>query len=219
MSQYNVGNLPILDESLLENYIELFLDKDINFDVVSDQQLEDMNIKNSNNVKNLQNQQLEQFFGTGLLNNSFNDASIMMEGVFDHHSGGRPTERFLSTMIHPAKLAILARFTALGWRICYEFSQDVWSNGLGIKLIGEDVEDINREINLMLTSHFREITFFEKWELATGFAREQGHSLIVLYYKGEYASDIGGTTPEPQSLTNAYAYMKEPAPENKSCCE
>lgn len=220
MSQYAIEELPVLNNTPFDTFVDWYNNKrNFEADVVSDSAYSDMNLRKREQAEELQAQQLNRLVAANMLvDSNYRDGSVMMEGPFDHHRNASPSEYFMPFHISPYKLAMLARFTALGWRICYEFAQDCWHSGLGVKLIGEGMESKNREVNIKLKKVFRDLTFFEKMELATGFAREQGHSLVVLYYEGEMASEIGTESTKKKGIgdmVTAYKYLSEPAPEGR----
>ncbi len=220
MSDYGIKELPILNKTPFDTFVDWYNTKqEFNTEVISDSEYSDMKLRKMETAQTLQAQQLDQLVAANMLvDSSYRDGSIMMEGPFDHARQGSPSEYFMPYHISSYKLAMLARFTALGWRICYEFAQDTWHAGLGVKLLGEGLERKNREINKNLKQIFRELSFIEKMELGTGFRREQGHSLAVLYYEGEMASSIGTESTKKKGIGDmitAFKYLSDPAPEDR----
>lgn len=214
MSDLEIVELPVLNNSPFDTFLDWYNNhQQFDFRPISQKQLEDMNIRKTNQLELLQGaMSLSQFSDASLV-----DGSVMMEGPFDHYANAKPTQYFMQTYISPYKLAVLARFTALGWRICYEFAQDCWNAGLGVKLVGPDLVEKNRDVNIELKSIFRDLNYFEKMELATGFAREQGQCLIVLYFEGEVAATVGDGTKKPDAvdMVTAFKYLSTPAPKGK----
>lgn len=221
MSEFEIKELPLLNQSPFDTFIDWYNnDRQVSTDSISDSQYLDMNLRNYGKTQQLQEDQLRQLesltAANMLVDSGFKDGSVMMEGPFDHGRRGKPSEYFMPTHIHPFKLGMVARFTALGWRICYEFAQDCWVGGLGVRLIGEEMVKLTREVNLELKKIFRELTYTEKMELGTGFSREQGQALMVLYYEGETASKIGKDNKDIKSAIESYNYMSKEAPKGKN---
>lgn len=222
MSEFEIKELPLLNASPFDTFLDWYNNQmQVSTQSITDSQFSEMNLQNYSKAQNLQDSQLremEMLTAAGMLaSGQFRDGAVMMEGPFDHGKRGSPSEYFMPTHIHPFKLAMVARFTALGWRICYEFAQDCWVAGLGVRLIGEEMVKITREVNIELKKIFREINYVEKLELGTGFSREQGQALMVLYYEGEMASSIGKKDGRdiPDAIT-AFKYMSKPAPKGKN---
>ena len=220
MSEFEIKELPLLNQSPFDTFVNWYNnERQVSTQNINDAQFTDMNLRGFNNAQGLQSDQLKQIemltAANMLVDGSYRDGSVMMEGPFDHSRVGSPSEYFMPTHIHPFKLGMVARFTALGWRICYEFSQDCWVGGLGVRLIGEEMVKLTREVNVKLKAIFRELNYTEKMELGTGFGREQGQSLFVLYYDGEKASKIGKDSKDIKGAIKSYAYMSKEAPKNK----
>lgn len=217
MSEYEIVELPILDQKPFDAFVDWYNNKrEVNPELISDSEYKDMKLRKFDQVQELQADQL--YAANMLVDSNYRDGSVMMEGPFDHSRNASPSEYFMPYHISPYKLAMLARFTALGWRICYELAQDCWHSGLGVRLLGEKMVTKNREVNIELKSIFRTLNFIEKMELATGFRREQGHSLAVLYYDGEMATDIGTESTKKKGIGDmltAFKYLSEPAPTDR----
>lgn len=221
MSDYGIEELPILNQTPFDTFVNWYNnERQVDTEVISDADYQDMKLRKYDQLQELQAEQL--YAANMLVDSNYSDGSVMMEGPFDHGRRGSPSEYFMPYHISPYKLAMLARFTALGWRICYEFSQDCWHSGLGVKLLGEEMVTKNREVNVKLKEIFRDLNYIEKMELATGFKREQGHSLAVIYYEGEMASDIGTESTKKKGIGDmltAYEYLSKPAPTDRKAAK
>jgi len=140
----------------------------------------------------------------------FADGNVMMEGPLDHASNQGPTERFMQLWIDPYKFAILARFTSIGQRITYAVYEDAWAGGLSLNLRGKDMDEKQQEINEKLHAHWSKIGLQEVWELAGGYKREGGDSIIVLHFEGEIAAKVGKSS-SGVNIHN-FGYMERQAP-------
>jgi len=136
------------------------------------------------------------------------ESNVMMEGPLDHSAGGSASERFMQLYINPFKLAILSRFTALGSRIIWEMNDDSWSNGLGVSLIGETMEDKEKFVNNQIKQHYRTLDYINVWKMGSSFMDEQGDSIIWNFYEGDIAYSV--ENPETHVIVKDFSFMRDP---------
>ena len=77
----------------------------------------------------------------------------------------------------------MSRYNPIGHRIVWGFTGDVWNNNFGLEYNKVDKLEQD-ERNAKMEEHFREIGFWDEWYKATGFDREQGESIIIVFREG-----------------------------------
>lgn len=111
-----------------------------------------------------------------------------IEGPFAHGPFTTETLReseYFMQYIHPSKLHRVALRTPVGYRITYGFSEDVWNNELGIKIV--DNEDMSKEVSFAARNYLKTRSWFLEMEKLTAFSREQGEAILLLY-----TADVNG---------------------------
>ena len=118
----------------------------------------------------------------------FNDASPML-GVsnFAQYNVG-PTYYFLSDPTEVEQI-IMARKTAVGWRLTWGLTIDAWNNKFKLRYSQSDGKPLNDEEselkNTDLHKHLMETKFYEAGKKADGYDGELGESLIFVHRSGE----------------------------------
>lgn len=93
--------------------------------------------------------------------------------------------------IHPLKLQRVSLRTPVGYRITYGYAEDVWNNDMGIKI--EDDEDTSKDISITLKAYLKTRNWFKEMEKLTGYMREQGEGLLLLYFDEDLKLDAYDT--------------------------
>ena len=121
------------------------------------------------------------------------DASPML-GVsnFAQYTSG-PTYYFMSDPTEVEQI-IMARKTAVGWRLTWGLSRDAWNNLFKLRYYTKDGQSLNNveaeAKNAELHRHLREVKFYEAGFKADGYDGELGESLIFVHRRGENLSDL-----------------------------
>jgi len=108
------------------------------------------------------------------------------ENPFAHDKFTTNVEReneYFMQWVHPLKLHRIALRTPAGYRITYIYSKDLWNNQLGIDI--ENEPDASLELTRAMTRHLKNIGWYEQMEKISGYEREQGESILMLYYDDE----------------------------------
>lgn len=111
------------------------------------------------------------------------------EGPLSHFKGASATNKeteYFMQWIHPIKLHRIAIRTPMGYRCTHGLAEDVWNNNLALKeLIRKDgLELLDKEaetINFGLQDYMKSRNWFYEMEKFTGFVKEQGEAILVLY--------------------------------------
>jgi len=121
------------------------------------------------------------------------DASPM-QGVsnFAQYTTG-PTYYFLSDPTEVEQI-IMARKTAVGYRLTWGLSRDAWNNLFKLrysKMDGTKLGDTETEQkNADLHKHLREVKYYEAMFKADGYDGELGESLVFVHRQGEQIRDV-----------------------------
>lgn len=125
--------------------------------------------------------ELDKIKLTQRLNNEFFD-NAGWQGIANYgkgitskyYFGDKPTEYELWRM---------SRYNPLGHRIVWGFTGDIWNNNFGLEYTEMDKTEQDKR-NTKMEDHFRKIGFWDEWHKLTGFDREQGESIVIIFRKG-----------------------------------
>lgn len=78
----------------------------------------------------------------------------------------------------------MSRYNPIGHRIVWGFTGDIWNNDFGLDFGTQLEKGKQDKINALITEHLRKIGFWDEWYKLTGFDREQGESINIVFRKG-----------------------------------
>jgi len=106
-------------------------------------------------------------------------------GSTDYGKGGSPTYYFMAEPT-PYQLANTARYTAMGHRIVYGLSEDVWINNFSLEFPGAEIDSLTiKQINNEIYQHNLNIGLYDEGRKGTSFNYEQGEALLMIYREGD----------------------------------
>jgi len=112
----------------------------------------------------------------------FSDSNAPWQGIGEYGAGQNASYYFASKP-KQHDLWRMSRYNPIGHRIVWGFTGDVWNNNFGLDY-GKLEKLKQDERNAKMEEHFRKIGFWTEWYKATGFDREQGESIIVVFREG-----------------------------------
>lgn len=118
---------------------------------------------------------------TQKLNDDFFDTAGW-EGIANYGKGAT-THYYFGDKPTQYELWKMSRYNPIGHRIVWGFTGDIWNNNFGLKYANMDQTD-QIERNNKMEEHFREIGFWDEMQKLTGFDREQGESIVIIFREG-----------------------------------
>ena len=105
------------------------------------------------------------------------------ENPFAHHEESSEYERereYFMQWVLPLKLQRVALRTPVGFRIIYIYSEDLWNNRLGIKILNE--KEKTEKVNKLLLNYLMSRGWYTEMEKLSAYEREQGEAILLCYY-------------------------------------
>lgn len=114
--------------------------------------------------------------------NPLNDANAPWQGI-GSYGQGQTASYYFASKPKQYDLWRMSRYNPIGHRIVWGFTGDVWNNDFGLDYGSMDKLEQDKK-NALMDEHLRKIGFWDEWYKLTGFDREQGEAIVIVFRKG-----------------------------------